>query len=238
MGPLASAGRPGPRRRALAIALAAAVAISLLAACDGGDEQPKTRGTSREASVPASPHRPKEAKKRHRGKGPRFHFRVVSREAIKTGVPVRPVVVRRSVRVTVQKVRRILERIYRDGFLDPRSWQANRYSRVFRRFTGPAARAARKHPRTLTLGPGAGKVLDRVGGPWGKMRIRVLLQPGGRPYTAAVQVRFRARATRKNGLVRVIVSKGQFFLTPGPRGWKIYAYDVKRKDHPAGKRRG
>src|SRR5439155_26136007 len=98
-------------------------------------------------------------------------------------------------------------------------------------FTGIARGIARKHPRTLTLGPDAGKRFRSVHGATGRLKIRILIGRNGTVGTAFTRARFTERAVKRRGGEVVVVSDGRYFLRHGKRGWWIEAFTVRRHDH-------
>lgn len=166
---------------------------------------------------------------------PSLHLRVLSSRVVLADRHQARPQARRAVRLATRKVRQVLEALHRDAFLDPRNWRQARYEEVLNHFVGRARRAARKDLATLTLGRGADELLETVGRPKGIMRSRVLVGAGGRALTAAVTTRFSAKAQRTAGGLRVVSGRAHWFLRPSPRGWLVFAYDMRRLDHLAGK---
>src|SRR5207247_3224792 len=110
-------------------------------------------------------------------------------------------------RRAVGNIRDELGRMYRLAFLVPADWRHDRYGPAYRFFAGDARVSARSHARLLTLGPDAGGRFDRVVSAHGTLKVQVLLDRGGHPFTAVARADFRARAARTGGgatLVRSI----------------------------------
>jgi hypothetical protein len=135
-----------------------------------------------------------------------------------------------AARGAAQLVSATLDRLYDTGFLDPASWQHGTYGDAWRLFTSDALPTARADESTLTLGAHAGGRYQVVYPHAGHLAVRVLMDRYGHPSTAVAIVSFAARAMELNGQKAVIRSGGQYFLRPGPRGWAIYGYQVKRDD--------
>jgi hypothetical protein len=153
-----------------------------------------------------------------------FAFTVRSVRAVPTGKTAHT---GRRAKEAATGIERTLDALYFTAFLDPSAWQSGNYGSAWRLFSASAAAGARKQERTLTLGSRAGSLYDSVAAGGNGLFIRVLMDPGGRPSTAVAAVRFTADATQKSGGTATISSVGEYYLTPGHRGWSISGYDVK-----------
>jgi hypothetical protein len=166
-------------------------------------------------------------------KAPAFDFRVLKFTPVRGSPRTRVKVVRERTRGAVRHIRDELGRMYRLAFLDPADWQHDRYGRAFRFFAGEARTAALRHATLLTLGPDAGRRFERVASARGTLKIRVLLDRGGHPFTAVATADFRARAVRTAGGATLVHSLGSYFLRPSRHGWLIFGFQVHRKDRSA-----
>jgi hypothetical protein len=166
-------------------------------------------------------------------RAPSFDFRVLKSTPVRGSSRTRIKKVRHTTRRAVQNIRDDLGRMYRLAFLVPADWQHDRYGPAFQLFAGTARSTARAHPTLLTLGPDAGKRFSRVASASGTLKIRVLLDRGGHPFTAVATADFRARAVRTAGGATLVHSLGSYFLRPSKHGWLIFGFQVRRKDHPA-----
>ena len=147
-------------------------------------------------------------------------------KAIATGKTSHP---GRHAKVAATQIERTLDTLYYAAFLDPAAWQSGHYDAAWRLFAPNARAGARHQERTLTLGPAAGSLYDSIAPGRNGLFIRVLLDPAGRPRTAAVSVLFTAKATARAGGTTAITSTGQYFLAPaGRHAWTISGYAVKR----------
>jgi hypothetical protein len=124
-----------------------------------------------------------------------------------------------------------LDRLYGAAFLEPSAWRTGHYAAAWDVFTHQVIGQARRSEGTLTLGAHAGSTFASVEPGSGRLDLRVLTDRLGHPSTAVAAVSFAARGTEKSGRRDVIQSTGHYFLRPTPRGWAIYAFDVKRNDH-------
>jgi hypothetical protein len=158
---------------------------------------------------------------------PKFAFSLDAVKPIATGKKKDAGAIAHS---AAQHIQQTLTRLYVTGFLDPNDWRSGRYTDAWRLFTSDAIAIARRDESTLTLGAQAGRTYDIVMPHAGQLAVRVLMDKYGHPSTAVAIVSFAARAEELNGDKAVIRSGGQYFLRPGPRGWSIYGYQVKRDD--------
>jgi hypothetical protein len=189
---------------------AGAVAFFLLR---GGDNQPGT----------AKGNKPSE-------EAPPFDF------TLKGAIPITTVggdrqAARGAADEAAREVQDTLSRMFGLAFLDPKNWRPGDYDSVMDFFeAGQAQAAATKDEATLTLGPDAGAQFEKVVPAKGTLKVKVLLDREGSPFTAEARTRFVARATGKDGEVIDVRSSGHYFMRPGEEGWTIFAYKVKRTD--------
>ncbi len=124
----------------------------------------------------------------------------------------------------------VLNRLYVEAFLDPASWRAGAYDKVWEAFEAGAADAAREDVEVLTLGTTLGASLDRVEPEGGRVTAKVLLDGEGRPVTVVAIVTFRAVAVAGDGGETLLVSRGQYFLRRLDGDWRVFSYEVERSD--------
>jgi len=217
----------------VAVVAVAGLAVGLILALGGDGATPGPVAVSSGASptvsptptIPISPVPPAPPT-------PSFEFRLLKFAPVRGSTRTRLNVVREVTRRAVHNIRDELGRMYRLAFLDPAGWQQARYAPVFRFFAGDARTSARGHVRLLTLGPDAGRRFERVTVPGGSLKVKVLLDRGGHPVTAVANASFHARATELEGGMVLVRSEASYFLRPSKRGWLIFGFEVRRKDHP------
>jgi hypothetical protein len=186
-------------------------------ALSGGSGESSGGGSSPSASPSAEP-------------VPHFSFALASVRALPTGSKQG---VLKAAHAAAQRIHLTLDQLYVTGFIDPGAWRTGHYFRAWQTFTSDAVGTARRDESTLTLGTGAGRMFRAVRPHAGAMKVRILMDPSGHPSTAVADISFSAQGTMPNGRTDVIRSDGHYFLRPSPRGWSIYAYEVRRNDSPA-----
>ena len=129
------------------------------------------------------------------------------------------------------EVTKTMTALYTEAFLDPENWRHGSYEDVWPLFDEASRASAQQDGATITLGPNAGDMYEKVGRPRGTIGVKVLIDKEDRPSTAVAIVKFTAFGTGKDGTYTRIVSKGQYFLRPGDGGWTVYAFQVRRGDH-------
>jgi hypothetical protein len=127
-----------------------------------------------------------------------------------------------------KRIERTMDALYFEGYLDPSAWQNGSYDAAWKLFARAARARAQKDEPNLTLGADAGSRYSAVTAGPNAAFVRVLMDRAGRPATALVTVRFSAKAAAKDGTTSVLTSSGQYYLVPGPAGWAITGYTVKR----------
>jgi hypothetical protein len=136
-----------------------------------------------------------------------------------------------AVKDTAKDIRDTLANMYTAAYTDPDHWKSSDYDAVFGFFaTGKPAAAAKRDVKTLTLGPNAGDTYDEVKFRYGGLKVEVLTDKGGVPYTVAATADFTADATTKDGSDMLIKSHATYYLQNGEGGWTIVAYKAKRAD--------
>lgn len=89
----------------------------------------------------------------------------------------------------------------------------------------PGAAASAHRDRALMSNQPLGPRIDEVRATQRLVWVDVL-PAGGR--AAAATARFRLAFTTTGKAERSVVVRGRLFLTPGPRGWKVFGYDVAK----------
>jgi hypothetical protein len=221
-----------------------AVAV-LLASCSGGE--PKAAGSHSASVAPSSspgtttgpdpspkPTKPGTKPTKHPTPAPKpFRMRLESVRHTLTRKHMNEEKVRRAMKGPVGAIRQRFEGLFRATYIDPAAWRNAKYGPAIEKFFGGTVRpVAREHLRKLTLGPDAGKQFESVREPGGRLKITVLIGPGGAVETAAVRATFTEKAVRPGGRTTVVVSDGRYYLRPSKKGWVIEAFQVGRHDHP------
>jgi hypothetical protein len=157
---------------------------------------------------------------------PAFTFRLVSVERVSSGEgsDAGPVA-----REAAGQIKLVLSQLYSQTFLDPANWREGTYEGAWALFAPKAAEAARADEATLSLGPDAGTAYDSVKPAGGSLKLSVLMDEAGDPFTAVATVKFAAKATETDGDVVVLVSTGEYFLRPVGDSWRIFGYEIERK---------
>lgn len=216
---------PSPRRKPLAIAIAAAVVVLVAGVVFTlvTGKNPITVLTSPKPTTP--PFAFKVSKKsgalptaavsstKPSGKDPELKLRGSAKEASQAAITS----------VTA---------LYTEGFLDPGNWESGSYDNVWDGFdSGAGNQAQNKDAAILTAGTAAGDTFSTILPSVSKVRTKVLLDQKGAPVSVDAIVTFRATATTKTGPKNVrFVSVGQFFFQKVDGDWKIVSYQVHRAD--------
>jgi len=138
---------------------------------------------------------------------------------------------RAQVQTAAKDIRDTLGNMYTVAFIDPDNWKSGDYDTVYGFFEqGKPAESAKRDAATLTLGPNAGDMFDEVKPKYSGLRVKVLTDKGGEPFTAAATADFSADATKKDGSSMKIKSHATYYLQRGEGGWIIVAYKAARHD--------
>ena len=142
---------------------------------------------------------------------------------------------KQAVQKAAKDIRDTLGNMYTLAYTDPDHWENSDYDAVFGFFaTGKPAAAAERDVKTLTLGPKASDTYDEVKFRYGALKVEVLTDKGGIPYTVAATADFTADATTKDGSDMLIKSHATYYLQNSEGGWTIVAYKAKRGDSSDG----
>ena len=136
-------------------------------------------------------------------------------------------------------IRDTLANMYTVAYTDPNHWESGDYDAVFTFFQeGTAADSAERDVATLTLGANAGDTYDEVKQRHTGLRVKILTDKGGAPFTAAATADFSADAQTKDGSNMLIKSHATYYLQHGEGGWVIVAYKANRRDGGSGGKGG
>lgn len=148
--------------------------------------------------------------------------RVRGRRLSGRGVP------RRRLSRPADAVRRVLTRLYEEGFVDPAAWRDGRFPGIDELFTLRTRARVRRHVGALTLGRLATE-LDAVRPRASTISIRFLL--AREPVVAVASVRFRGTAIAADAALPVR-HDGVYTLRREDGRWRIASYRV-RSDLPS-----
>jgi LCP family protein required for cell wall assembly len=144
-----------------------------------------------------------------------------------TGVGGR-VAARRLVR-PAEGVRKLGGELYSIGFVDPARWDGGRFPELLALFGDRTRAQARRDLGELTLG-GAATELAALRPEGARVDVRFLLDRGRNPIAAVADVSFAGTAIAGDDEVELPVRhRGRYVLRPSPGGWRIVAYDVRRR---------
>ena len=202
----------------LVVAIAVLVAVLLTR---GGPEPTPPKGASTSPTASPTKSRPP----------PRARFQLVQLASASGSRHPKHRKVRMRARATALHVRGVIERVYTYGFLDTRRGHS---SRLLRLFVGEARTKARRRSQVVTIGSRA-RELRNLRQQFGRLRVRTLFSPQNHPTASIAIARFRASGRLRGGDKLVVRSVGRFFLRPGKQGWRVYGFEITRRD---GKRRG
>ena len=122
-----------------------------------------------------------------------------------------------------------LDALYTAAFLEPANWMDGDYDDVLSFFAGGARAEAESEIDVLTAGPEAGEAFDTIAPQPSKLKVQVLLDPGGAPHPAEGRGRVFARGTGAGGPV-LLASNGQFILEKRDGRWLVVSFSVRRHD--------
>jgi hypothetical protein len=125
-----------------------------------------------------------------------------------------------------------LDSFYLEAFLDPANWQEGAFDDAFESFAPTARKKAESQAEVLTAGTEAGLAFDSIEPKRSTLKVTVLLDPQGAPYSTVGVVKFKAGGTGDGG-EHVFVSTGQYILQKIDGDWKVVSFSVKRADQDA-----
>jgi hypothetical protein len=160
---------------------------------------------------------------------PKFAFDI-AKVKVNTTTETRSKKVLPAAKEVADRVRTSLDVLYFDGFVDPDHWDGADYDDVWDVFEDGAKDQAKSDVQTLTLGEEAGDVYDFVQPDKGLVTVNVLTGSNDEPTQALAKAFFAATATHDDGSYTKITSRGTFFLRQVDGGWRIFSYEVDRKE--------
>jgi hypothetical protein len=164
----------------------------------------------------------------------KFHMRASKSVTVVTKKPDAA-----NVKTAVDDIRGTLGNLYTIAFIDPQTWQSGNYDNVFGFFEqGKISDAAKRDENILTLGAKAGDTYKDIEPHFAALKVDMLTDKGGQPYTAAATADFTANATKKDGKATTIKSHATYILQRGEGGWIIVAYKADRQDGGGAKTSG
>ncbi len=128
-------------------------------------------------------------------------------------------------------IRKVMDALYIDAFLDPSNWQNGSYDDVWAMFDTGSGTEAQAQANTLTAGSGAGDAFDTIL-PTGTstLKTKVLFDPKSEPYSVVAIVKFKATGAGKDGQDLQMLSTGQYVFQKVDGSWKVVSFRVVRKD--------
>jgi hypothetical protein len=160
---------------------------------------------------------------------PAFDFEVSKPKVVVTAADAKPKEAQVAAAAAAKGTTEALDTFYTAVFLDPGNWQDGQYDEAFERFTQQAGALAQRQLDTMTAGSGAGEAFDTITPLPSTLRIKVLIDPEGLPYSAVGAVKFRAKGTGDAG-THTFVSTGQYILQKVDGEWTVVSFSVSRDD--------
>jgi hypothetical protein len=134
-------------------------------------------------------------------------------------------------KVPSDDVKKIMNALYVNAFLDPTNWKDGSYDDVWTLFDTGSGTEAQAQVDTLTAGTGAGAAFDTIL-PTGTstLKMKVLFDPKEEPYSVVAIAKFKATGSGKDGQDLQMLSNGQFVFQKVDGTWKVVSFKVLRKD--------
>lgn len=164
---------------------------------------------------------------------PEFAFQV-SKPQVETSTQIDPSATVNEVKAdaaaapAADQVAVLLHDLYVAAFLEPANWTAANYESVNGFFAESAQPAVTKQERILTAGEGVAD-LDSIMPMDSSLKLKVLLDPIGKPASVAGIVNFQAKGTG-GGSIYTFKSKGQYVFRKVDGEWKVVSFSVRRAD--------
>lgn len=164
---------------------------------------------------------------------PKFAFRVTKPTVVTTAqinpeATVNEARAKAAAKPAADQVAATLHDLYVAAFLEPANWTEANYESLDAFFAGPARAAATEQAKVLTAGDGV-TGLDSILPLGSTLKMRVLLDPSGKPASVAGVVNFQAKGTG-GGSVYLFQSKGQYLFRKVEGEWKVVSFSVRRAD--------
>jgi len=164
---------------------------------------------------------------------PSFAFKV-SKPTVETTAQIDPEATvnetqaKAAAKAAADQVATQLHDLYVAAFLEPANWTEPNYESVNGFFAKPAQPSVTKQAKVLTAGEGVTD-LDSIVPLKSTLKLKVLLDPTGKPASVAGTVNFQAKGSG-GGSVYIFKSKGQYLFRKLDGEWKVVSFSVRRAD--------
>jgi hypothetical protein len=139
--------------------------------------------------------------------------------------------VRDASQSAADQVKAQLEALYYNAFIYQDTWGDP--DELDKLFTEDALAKVEEQVDTMTLGKGASDAYDYVSPGKAKVKIEVLTDAQDEPSQAVATTLFVASAEHDDGTFTRITSEGSYFLKRIDGEWRIFAFDVTKKEKPS-----
>ncbi len=162
---------------------------------------------------------------------PDFAFQTSKLLVVPTTAKAQTEKLRTKAKTPAADVKKIMDALYINAFLDPGNWQGASYDDVWTLFDGGSGTEAQAQVDTLTAGTGAGAAFDTIL-PIGTstLKMKVLFDPKEAPYSVVAIVKFKALGAGKDGQDLQMLSTGQYVFQKVDGSWKVVSFKVVRND--------
>lgn len=147
---------------------------------------------------------------------------------VETTTPTKAKDVRDVAQAAADQVKGQLETLYYNAFVDPDTWGDP--GELDKLFTEDALAKVGDQTDTVTIGKDASDVYDYTYPDKGKVRIKILTDAQDEPAQAVATVLFVATTEHDDGSYSRITSEGSYFLKRLDGEWRIYAFDITKKE--------
>ena len=132
---------------------------------------------------------------------PAFAFETSKVLVVATTTDAKAETLKTKAKVPGDEVKKIVNALYINAFLDPSNWEAGSYDDVWALFDTGSGTEAQTQVDTLTAGTGAGDTFDTIL-PTGTstLNMKVLFDPKDAPYSVVAIVKFKATGSGKVGV--------------------------------------
>jgi hypothetical protein len=160
---------------------------------------------------------------------PAFDFKVSKPKVVVTAADAKPKEAAAAAASAAKGATEAIDTFYTAAFLDPGNWQDGEYDEAFDGFTQQAGALGQRQLDAMTAGSAAGDAFETITPLPSTLRIKVLIDPKGLPYSAVGVVKFEAKGTGA-AVSHVFVSKGQYILQKIDGEWTVVSFSVGRED--------
>jgi hypothetical protein len=160
---------------------------------------------------------------------PAFDFKVSKPKVVVTAADAKPKEAQAAAASAAKGTTAALDTFYTAAFLDPGNWRDGEYDEAFQGFTPRAGALAQKQLEAMTAGTASADSFDTITPLASMLKVKVLIDPKGLPYSAVGVVKFQARGTGSAG-AHIFVSKGQYILQKIDGNWTVVSFSVNRDD--------